>query len=59
MKEDESLDKRKAGGRSTGHYRLGQRAQTPEAAIQLAEGSSAPTFPDAISLPAGTGRHMP
>lgn len=30
MREDESLNKRKAGGGSTGHYRLGQRAHTPK-----------------------------
>lgn len=42
MREDESLDKRKAGGGSTGHDRLGQRAHTPEAAIQLAEGTLLP-----------------
>lgn len=42
MRENESLDKRKAGGGSTGHYRLGQGVHTPEAAIQLAEGTLLP-----------------
>lgn len=39
---DESLNKRKAGGGSTGHYILGQRVHTPEAAIQLAEATLLP-----------------